>query len=101
LARVAAAADGFPEHGPAAHFALGSGYARVAEVTPAPADARDFWKLAREHFDRVTADQLPDPADPPRLAFRAAKARAALGPGASAKPAEVELLRTPLVQVPG
>src|SRR4051812_44620852 len=36
LARTAVASEAFPEAGPAAHFALGSGYARLAELTPSP-----------------------------------------------------------------
>src|SRR6266540_3002274 len=40
LARVAAAADSFPESGPQAHFALGTGYVRLAELTGDLTDAR-------------------------------------------------------------
>ena len=53
---------------------LGSAYNRLAELTPAPDEARNYWVLARQHFDQVHPDRLPDPADPPRLTFRAAKA---------------------------
>src|SRR5205085_4732895 len=65
LARSAAGAESFPEHAPAIHFALGTAYARLAELTPGPDDARGLWELARQHLDRVKGDQLPDPAAPP------------------------------------
>src|SRR4051812_835677 len=39
LNRVAAAAESFPEHAPASHLALGTAYARLAELTADPARA--------------------------------------------------------------
>jgi tetratricopeptide (TPR) repeat protein len=98
--RVSKAAEGFPEHGPAAHFALGSGYVRLAELTPDPAEAQTAWALAYQHFDALKPDQAPpDPADQSRLTFRAAKARAAtLGPNATA--GQINQTRSLLGHVP-
>lgn len=99
LARVAGAADAYPEQAPAAHFALGSGWVRLAERAADPAEARNHWVLARQHFDAVKPDQLSDPAAHPRLAYRSAKARAStLAPDASS--GEVELLRGLLAAPP-
>jgi tetratricopeptide (TPR) repeat protein len=99
LNRVAEATESFPEHGAAAHFALGSGYVRLAELTANLADARNYWVLAKQHFSVVRPDQLADPADPPRLAFRAAKAQAADLPP-NTPPAEIRLTRDLLVAPP-
>ena len=100
LARVSAAADAFPEQAPAVRFALGSGYTRLAELTPGLDEARGHWTLARQNFELVRAEQLRDPADAPKLAFRAAKARAAVGLPASAPPADLRLHITLLGNVP-
>lgn len=100
LTRAAAEADNFPEAGPDAHFALGSAYARLAELTGVPHEARVNWDLARQHFDRVKADQLPDQSDPPRLAFRKAKAQVALGLPRNSTAAEINLYRQLLMNVP-
>ena len=99
VGRVTSTLDAFPEHAAAAHFAVGSGYVRLAELTPNPGEAHEAWGLARQHFDRVKPDQLTDPADPPRLAYRAAKARAAtLGPNAAF--AELNLTRSLVLTPP-
>ncbi|VTU02023.1 hypothetical protein : [Gemmataceae bacterium] len=100
LTRVAARCDAFPEYATAAHFSLGSGYARLAELTPAADEARTHWTLARQHFDLITAEQLRDPADGPRLAFRSAKARAGVGLPAAASPADARLLMSLLAGAP-
>jgi hypothetical protein len=98
LARVAGAAEAYPEHAPAAHFALGSGWVRLAELTGDPNEARNHWVLARQHFDALRPEQLADQSVQPRLAYRAAKARAAtLAP--DAPPGDIELLRA-LLAVP-
>lgn len=102
LSAVAAGVEAYPEHAAVARFHLGSGYVRLAELTPAADEARGYWTLARQHFERADGKQLGDPADPPRLAFRAAKARAALGLAPDAPPADVTLLVTVLsVPPPG
>src|SRR5205823_6526038 len=98
LARVAGAADSFPDLAPAAQFALGSGYVRLAELTADTAEARSLWVLAKQHFEAVRDDQLPDP-DPVRLAYRNAKARAATL--ATNPPAtEIHQLRQLLLAIP-
>ena len=79
LGRVAANVDAFPAEAPLARFALGSGYARLAELTADPTDASAHWALARSHFELVKPEQLKDTNDGPKLAFRKAKARAAGG----------------------
>ena len=99
LTRVAWAAEAYPEHAPAAHFALGSGWVRLAERAADPAEARNHWVLARQHFDAVRADQLPDQSLHPRLAFRSAKARAATL-ATDAPAGDVELLRSLLSGAP-
>ncbi|MDB5306088.1 MAG: hypothetical protein JWO38_290 [Gemmataceae bacterium] len=99
LNRVAGATESFPESAPAAHFALGSGYVRLAELTADPAEARNYWVLAKQHFAAVQPDQLPDPVDPPRLAYRGAKARAANLPP-NTPPTEIRLTREFLISAP-
>jgi tetratricopeptide (TPR) repeat protein len=99
LSRVAGSAEAFPEHAAAAHFALGTGYVRLAETTPDVAEARDFWVLAKQHFDAVRADRLPDPADQPRFIYRSAKARAVDLPP-NTPPAEIDLIRNLLSHTP-
>src|SRR5262245_52657232 len=100
LSRVAAGVDTFPEHTAAARFALGSGYSRLAELTSAPDEARTNWTLAKQHFDLVRDKDLSDAADLPKLAFRSAKVRAAVGLPANATAADVRLLITVLGNVP-
>lgn len=91
LARVAAGVGSFPEHEAMARFTLGSGYTRLAELTPDLEEARNNWTLAKQHLDRVQPGDLKDPADPPLLAFRAAKARAAVGLPANTSVADLRL----------
>ncbi|HJZ54345.1 MAG TPA: hypothetical protein VKE74_05280, partial [Gemmataceae bacterium] len=59
LDRVNRNAGSFPEHAPAAHFALGTGYVRLAELSTNPSEAQNGWVLARQHFDEVKPEQLP------------------------------------------
>jgi hypothetical protein len=100
LADIGARADSFPKHAPAARFALGSGYVRLAELTGDLEEARAHWTLAKQYLDQVQSAQLTDQADVPRLAFRAAKARAAVGLPASAPAADLRLHITLLTNVP-
>lgn len=100
LERIAASADRFPEQATAARFALGSGYARLAELTAEPDEARGYWQHARQHFEQVRGEQLKDPNDPPRLAFRFAKARVGAGLPSHTSPAELRLHMTLLANVP-
>ena len=51
LARVAGGVDVFPEHAAMGRFILGSGCARLAELTPDLDDARGHWTLAKQHFE--------------------------------------------------
>jgi tetratricopeptide (TPR) repeat protein len=95
LNTVAAGVEAFPEQAAVARFHLGSGYTRLAELTAAPDEARGYWALAHQHFGQIApgAEQkFRDAADPPRLAFRAAKARAAVGLPANAPPTDLALL---------
>lgn len=96
LTRVATEIDTFPEHAPLARFHLGSGYVRLAEITPALEESRGYWTLARQHFERVDENQIRDPNDAPRLSFRKAKVRAAVGLPADAPAADLALLTTVL-----
>lgn len=96
LNRVAAHVDAHPVMAPVARFRLGSGYSRLAEVTPAPDEAASYWALALQHFQLVTEKQLKDPADVPRFVFRSAKARAAVGLQPNAPNNEVVMLATVL-----
>src|SRR5690606_8072384 len=90
--------EAFPGHAPAFHFALGSGYVRLAELSTDAAESRSYWVLARQHLESVRADQLPDP-DQPRYSYRWAKARAA-DPAAPLPPGEIDLLRNLLSHAP-
>lgn len=95
LNKVAAGIDAFPDRAVLARFHLGSGYVRLAELTGPPDEARGYWALAHQHFGQIASgaeQKLRDPADPPKLAFRAAKARAAVGLPASAPPTDLALL---------
>ena len=76
--QVAAAAEQFPDSAPLAHFLAGSGYLALAEAAPADPDG---WAVAADHLTRVEPNRLPDQADRVRLAFRRAKAQAAVGAG--------------------
>jgi tetratricopeptide (TPR) repeat protein len=100
LTRVAARVDAFPEHAVMGRFVLGSGYARLAELTANLDEARGHWILAKQHFERIRPEELRDPSDPPRLAFRSAKARAAVGLPANTPVAEVRLQMAILANVP-
>ena len=100
LKKVARTAEAYPELAPQTHFALGSGYVRLAEITPPADQARAHWQLARQHFDQIRADDLTDPGDPPRFAFRSAKARAATLP-ANAPTADLVQIVTLLSAPPG
>jgi len=91
LTKVAGGLDSFPELSTTTHFVLGCGYVRLAELTPSPDEARTNWTLAKQHFELITAEQLTDPADGPRLAFRSAKARVGVGLPANATTADIKL----------
>src|SRR5262245_29870243 len=100
LTKAAPRAEAFPEYAAAARFTLGSGFARLAELTPDLEEARGHWATAKQHFELVRAEELKDPADAPRLAFRFAKARAAVGLPPGTPVAEVRLHITLLGNVP-
>jgi TolA-binding protein len=100
LGRVSSAVESFPAQASPARFALGSGYARLAELTADPQEARTYWQLAKHHFEQVRGEELKDPDDPPRLAFRFAKTRAAVGLPATATAPEIRLHITLLANVP-
>jgi hypothetical protein len=105
LGRVAEGVEVHPEQAARGRFHLGSGYVRLAEITADPSEARGYWTLALQHFDRVTEKQLRDPAEGSRLVFRAAKARAAVGlpdgaPNAQINPL-IAVLSTPQAEEPG
>ncbi len=91
LTKVAASVDSFPELSTPTHFALGCGYVRLAELTPSLEEARTHWMLAKQHFELISPEQLRDPSDSPRLAFRSAKARAGVGLPANAPAADIKL----------
>ena len=99
VSRVAADLDTYRDLAPAAHAAVGGGYVRLAELTVAPDEAKGYWVLAKQHFDAVPPDHLTDPADRPRLVYRAAKARAADLP-AGAAAADIDLTRELLARTP-
>ena len=91
--------EGIPGSSAPAHFALGTGYMRLAELSADPAESLNYWMLSKQHFDEVRPDQLADPADGARLTFRAAKARAAT-PWPKASPAELDATRRMLLTPP-
>ncbi|MFO0805909.1 MAG: hypothetical protein U0791_22625 [Gemmataceae bacterium] len=99
VAKVAAAVDGYPESGPLAHFTLGTGYMRLAEVAPEANDVAASWMLAKQHFEAVKPEQLVDPLDGERLVYRFAKTRAAV-PNSHLTHSEIDLLRRVLLKVP-
>src|SRR5262245_34424076 len=100
LNKVAAGIEVYPQQAPLARFHLGSGYVRLAEITPTPDEARGYWMLAHQHFELVTDRQLSDSTDAPRLAFRKAKAKAAVGLPPDAPVADIALLATVLSNPP-
>jgi TolA-binding protein len=99
LNKVAGGVEGYPRQAAPARFHLGSGYARLAELTPNPDEARGYWTLARQHLD-IAEKQLRDGPDAPKVAFRAAKARAAVGLPADTPVTEIVLLMTVLSAPP-
>lgn len=99
LTRIASLAESHPDLSPAVHFALGSGYVRLAELTPDLSEAHDYWSLAKQHFDALRSEEIADPSDQPRFAFRAAKARAGSLPS-TATQAEIDLIRQLLLHKP-
>jgi tetratricopeptide (TPR) repeat protein len=100
LAKVAGGVDRFPDQAASAQFALGSGYLRLAEQTTVLDESRSYWTLALQHFGLVQVEGLPDSNDPPRLAFRAAKARAAVAQPPGTPDAELRLTITLLERAP-
>lgn len=89
LSKVAGSVDAYPDQASFARFQLGSGYVRLAEITPAPDEAYGYWMLALQHFELVNDKQLRDPADPAKLVFRTAKARVATRLPDNTPPAEI------------
>ncbi|MBA4066012.1 MAG: hypothetical protein C0501_20295 [Isosphaera sp.] len=100
LGSVQAGVDARGGGTPAHRFALGSGYARLAELTPAADEARQHWVTARGYFDRVRGEELRDPGDAPKFAFRAAKARAAAGLPPNVGNGDLKLYLSLLAKVP-
>jgi tetratricopeptide (TPR) repeat protein len=94
LVKVAGNLDLFPDQSQTAHFMLGSGYARLAELTPVIDEAKGYWTLAKQHFEQVRKESLRDPQDVVRLSYRSAKARAAVGypPGTDPKLLGVQIV---------
>ncbi|HET6572899.1 MAG TPA: hypothetical protein VFG68_04800, partial [Fimbriiglobus sp.] len=78
LPHADAAAEQVPYAAPLAHYLAGSGHLALAEANPADAD---HWAAAAALLGRVEPDQLADPNDRKRLAYRKAKALAAVGAG--------------------
>ncbi|QJW96854.1 tetratricopeptide repeat protein [Frigoriglobus tundricola] len=90
------------EQAPLGRFYLGSGYVRLAEITPNLDEAHGYWTLARQHFGLVSEKQLSDPADGPRFLFRTAKVQAAVGLPADVSLAEIiRLVRVLSAPPPG
>ncbi|HSQ57544.1 MAG TPA: hypothetical protein VLM40_17615 [Gemmata sp.] len=100
LKKVGQQVDAFPEQTAAVNFALGSGYMRLAELTGDLEEARTHWMLAKQHLEQVRAEDLRDQSEAPKLAFRAAKARAAVGLAANAPASDLRLHITLLGNVP-
>lgn len=98
IGRVAATAESFPEHTTAIHYALGSAYIRLAEVTANPEEAAGWWEMARQHFAHLKPGQF-DSGEQPRYTFRSTKLRAAFLPP-NTPPAEIDLMRHILVYTP-
>lgn len=107
LRKIAGGMESLPDDQlPIAHYILGSGYTRLAELTPVVEEARGYWMLAQQHFDKVNSESLTERSDVQKLGFRAAKARAAVGlpAGTPANYIQVQiqiLANTPLGEEPG
>jgi tetratricopeptide (TPR) repeat protein len=99
LTRVAGSFESYPENGPLAHFVLGTGYMRLAELTADATDAQTSWTLAKQHFEVVRVEQLIDPMDGPRLAYRFAKSRVATA-GSTPTGTDFEAVRHVLTRLP-
>ncbi len=99
LNKVAAGVE-TAEQAPLGRFYLGSGYVKLAEITPNPDEAHGYWTLARQHFGLVSEKQLSDPADGARFLFRATKVQAAVGLPADVTIAEIVRLVGVLVAAP-
>ena len=100
LTRVAGGIESYPDQAPLARFHLGSGYVRLAELTPAPDEARGYWMLACQHFELVPVKLLRDPNDVTKFSFRAAKARAGAGLPINTSTADVVALINALTLIP-
>jgi len=98
LDKVSAEVMHYPELATPAHVALGSGYARLAELTADGGDARGYWMLARQHFTAADETKLAD-GERVKFSFRRAKSFAADLP-ASFTPADFEVIRTLLSRPP-
>jgi hypothetical protein len=64
------------------HFILGSGYVKLAELTPSFDEARTHWLLAQQHFDSVDRERLNEKkidSAKAKFIFRGTKARVAIG----------------------
>ncbi len=75
---VADGAEQFPEQAASAHYLAGSGYLALAEASP---DNANWWAEAARHLAKADPTKLATPADKQKVAFRRAKARAAIGDG--------------------
>lgn len=98
LDKVSAEVMQYPDLATPAHVALGSGYARLAELTADGGEARGWWMLARQHFGSADETKLAD-LERVKFYFRRAKSQAA-DPPASLTPADFELIRTILTRTP-
>ena len=102
LTKVAEGVEAYPDKAALARFYLGSGYVRLAELTEDPDEARGYWTLAHQHFGLVPENQLGDPADAAKYAFRKAKATARVGLAPYTSSAElVALINVLLLPQPG
>jgi TolA-binding protein len=99
LSAVAGGVEAYPDLAARARFYLGSGYVRLAEVTPELDEARGYWTLAHQHFKLVNESQLRDPVEAAKYAFRFNKARAAVGLAPDTRPEDlavmINILSTP------
>ena len=88
---VAAGTEQFPDRANA-HYLAGSGFLALAEASPGEAQ---WWAEAARQFAKADPTKLASPTDQQRVAFRRAKARAAIGDG---DPKELisHLVRPPL-----
>jgi tetratricopeptide (TPR) repeat protein len=92
LPQIVKRVDEYRDLAPLAHFYLGSGYVRLAELTGDPEEARGYWTLAHQHFGLTSDKQLGDPADAAKYAFRANKAKAVVGLPRDTSNADLDLL---------